>query len=455
VDQQGREAAAQRAEGERSRSGVNQTGTDIPGVPEPEVDESEGAFFREARRDLSGPLAGLRVVEITTTWAGPMCGCLLADFGAEVIKVEHPEGEIARRVPPELPGTDPPLSFMHATVNRNKRSLCLDLHLAPAREIALRLARSADILVENFRPGVLARWGLDYASVRALRPEIVYVSISGFGHYGPGRERLGYDPLAQAESGFLSLNGSPDGEPVKSPTFLADDLAGLHGALAALAALRHRDRTGEGQHVDVSLLDALLFQSTGYLTLGAMGVPLPRMGNEFRIAAPANAYRCRDGRVVLGVLLDAQWRRLAALLGRPELATHPDFATAAARIARRAEVDRLVAGFAAERSVAELLAALAAAEVPAAPVRTYAEAARDPIVAAREMLQPTRQPDGSWVPLVGPPAKLSRTPIRVRSAAPALGAHDDEILEELGYDAAARARLRAAGAIGRARRGRC
>jgi len=407
-------------------------------------------FYAGARRDLPGPLSGLRVVEVTTTWAGPMCGCVLADFGADVIKVEHPEGEIARRVPPPLPGTDPPLSFMHATVNRNKRSLSLDLHRPEAREVALRLAARADLFVENFRPGALARFGLDYAGVRAVRPDVVYVSISGFGQWGPGRERLGYDPLAQAESGFLSLNGSPDGEPTKSPTFLADDLGGLHGALAALAALRHRDRTGEGQHVDVSLLDALLFQSTGYLTLGAMGAELPRMGNQFRVAAPANAYRCRDGRIVVGVLLDAQWRRLAPVLGRAELAGHPDYATVAARIARRAEVDGLVAAWAAERDAAEALAALAAADVPAAPIRTYADAARDPVVLAREMLQPTAQPDGTAVPLTGPPAKLSRTPIRVRSAAPALGAHDDEILDELGYDAEARARLRANGVIARA-----
>ena len=404
-------------------------------------------FFSEARRDLSGPLAGLRVVEVTTTWAGPMCGCLLADFGADVVKLEHPDGEIARRAPPQLPGTNPPLSFMHATVNRNKRSLSVDLHHPEGCEIALRLARRADVFVENFRPGALASFGLDYAAVRAVRPDVVYVSISGFGQYGPGRDRLGYDPLAQAESGFLSLNGSPDGEPVKSPTFLADDLAGVHAALAALAALRHRDRTGEGQQIDVSLLDALLFQSTGYLTLGAMGVELPRMGNQFRVAAPANAYACRDGRIVAGVLLDSQWRRLAPLLGRPELATHPGYAITAARIARRDEVDGLVAAWTAARPRAEALAALADAGIPAAPVRSYAEAARDAVVQAREMLQPTLQPDGSVVPVTGPPAKLSRTPIRVRSAAPALGAHDDEILAELGYDERERARLRAARTI--------
>jgi crotonobetainyl-CoA:carnitine CoA-transferase CaiB-like acyl-CoA transferase len=393
-------------------------------------------FYREARTDLTGPLAGIRVVEATTTWAGPMCGCVLADFGADVIKVEPPSGEIARRSPPLLPGTDPALSFMHATVNRNKRSLCLDLHDEPAREILRALCDRSDVFVENFRPGTLDGWGLGAAALRARNPRLVYVSISGYGQFGPESDKVGYDPLAQAAGGFLSLNGSPEGEPVKAPTFLADDLAGLHAALAALAALRHRDRTGEGQHVDVALLDSMLFQSTGYLTLGALGVDLPRLGNQFRIAAPAGTYRCRDGLVMAGVLLDSHWRRLARLLGRPELAEHPHFATAAERIARRAEVDALVAQWAATRTVSELVEACSREGIPASPVRTYAEAARDRHVLARDMLQPTRSAEGI-VPIVGPAAKLSRTPTRVRTAAPALGQHDREILTELGFGARA------------------
>jgi formyl-CoA transferase len=411
------------------------------------------AFFRGARADLPGPLAGVRVVEATTTWAGPMCGCLLADHGADVVKVEHPAGEVARRSPPFLPGTDPPISFMHATVNRNKKSLALDLRDPRGRDVFLALAARCDVLIENFRPGTLDAWGLGYEAVRARRPDIVYVSISGFGQYGPLHERLGYDPLAQAASGFLSLNGSPDGEPVKSPTFLADDLAGLHAAFAAVSALRHRDRTGEGQRVDVSLLDAMLFQSTGFLTLGAMGVPLPRMGNEFRIAAPANTYRCRDGRIMAGVLLDAHWKRLARLLGRPEAADDPRYASVPERIARRGEVDGWFAAWCAERSVAEALDDLAAAGVPAAPVRSYAEAARDPHVAAREMLQRVPQPDGTPVPVTGPPAKLARTPIRVRACAPALGAHTEEILTELGITAEALRDLVTAGVARTAARG--
>ncbi len=394
----------------------------------------KSSFYREARSDLSGPLSGVRVVEATTTWAGPLCGCILADFGADVVKIESPEGEVARRAPPVLPGTDPPVSFMHATVNRNKRSLALDLRSDEGRDTALALVAESDIFVENFRPGTLASWGLGYDELRARHPGIVYVSISGYGQFGPDSSKVGYDPLAQAAGGFLSLNGSPEGEPVKAPTFLADDLAGLHAALGALAALRHREQSGEGQHVDVSLLDAMLFQSNGYLTLGALGVDLPRLGNEFRIAAPAKTYACRDGLVMMGVLLDSQWRKLARRIGHPELAEDERFATTPARIERRDEVNALVADWAAERTMASFIDAFAEEGIPAAPVRSYAEAARDPHVLAREMLQPVRGSEGE-VPVVGPVAKLSRTPTRVRSAAPSLGQHDAEIRAALTGDA--------------------
>ncbi len=371
-----------------------------------------------------------------------MCGCLLADLGARVIKVELPAGEVARRVPPFLPGTDPPLSFMHASVNRNKQSVTLELRQQRGQELFLELARRADVVVENFRPGTMERWGLGYEQVRGVRADVVYVSISGFGQFGPEHDRPGYDPLAQAESGWLAMNGDPEGMPTKAPTFIGDDVAGLHGATAALAALRHRDRTGEGQHVDVALLDCLLFQSNGYLTLGAMGAQPPRLGNQFQIAAPANVYTARDGPVLVGVLLDSHWKALARVLGRPELAEHPDYATVAARLLRREELDRLVADWVAERNVEEVTRVLTEARLACAPVRSYAEAAGRDHVRERDMLQPTRLEDGSTAPLVGPAVKFSVTPTRIRSAPPALGEHTDTVLEEIGLDAAERQRLR-------------
>ena len=404
-------------------------------------------FFRRARPDLPGPLAGVRVLEANTTWAGPMCACILADFGADVIKVELPDGEVARRLPPFLPGAEPALSFMHTTVNRNKRSVTLDLRQAEGRDLFLELARTADVVVENFRPGTVDGWGVGYEAVRTVRPDVVYVSISGYGQFGPDCERAGYDPMAQASSGWLSLNGEPGGPPVKAPTFIGDDLGGVHGALAALAALRHRDRTGEGQHVDVSLQDALLFQSNGYPMLAALGVELPRMGSQFVVAAPAGVYRCRDGWVMLGVLLDAHWRVLAELLGPPELADRPEYATGGARVRRREELRALVDGWVAERSVAEVIDALVAARLPVSPVRSYAEAAGDPHVRERDMLQEVELENGQRAPLVGPAAKFSRTPVSVRSAAPALGAHTDAVLEEIGKSAAERASLRERGVI--------
>jgi len=403
-------------------------------------------FYREARHDLAGPLADVRVVELTTTWAGPMAGCVLADFGADVIKVEHPSGELARRVPPMLPGPAAPVSFMHATVNRNKRSLTLDLHDARAREILLRLVARTDVVIENFRPGALDKFRLGFGELRAMKHDLVLVSISGFGQYGPAHDRAGYDPLAQAESGWMSLNGEPEGMPTKAPTFLGDDLAGLHAALAALAALHHRDLTGEGQHIDVALLDTLLFQSNGYLTLGAVGEELPRLGNQFRIAAPANTYRCRDGLVAAGVLIDAHWKILARLIGRPELADDAGYATTLPRLARRGTVDGLLHDWLAERTVAEAETALLGAGLPFARVRSYAEAARNPHVRERDMLQETPV-EGGQVPLTGPAAKFSRTPTRIRTGPPALGEHTDAILEELGVPEDERALLRSDGII--------
>ena len=404
-------------------------------------------FYREARHDLTGPLAGVRVLEVATTWAGPMCGAVLADLGAEVIKVEIPAGDVGRGILPLLPGTQ--AGFAHATVNRNKRSLCLDIRTDAGRDLCRELAQRSDLFVENFKVNTLAGYGLGYADIRALKQDIVYVSITGWGQFGPRQEAAGYDPLAQATSGFMSINGSPSEPPTKAGTFLADDLGGLHAALGAIAALRHRDQTGEGQHVDIALLDAMLFQSNGLPSLGALGIAPGRNGNEFGFAVPSNVYSCKDGPIYAGVLLDSHWTILAELMGEPDLAQNPAFATAAARSENRDICNQLFGDWLSQQDCASAVETLRRHGLAAAPVQTYGEAAQDAQVLERDMLQNVTFADGSSAPITGPAAKFSRTPTRIRAAAPELGQHTDEILAEIGIDQARRDALAEAGVIGR------
>jgi len=401
----------------------------------------KSAFFADARHDLSGPLAGIRVVEATTTWAGPMAGCVLADFGATVIKVEHPEGEVLRRVPPTY--EDSKLSLFHETVNRNKQNVSLNLRHPEGRRLFLALCAEADVVIENFKPGTLAGWGVGYADVKAVKPDIIYVSVSGFGQFGPLSDRPGYDPIAQNYSGWSSLNGAPDDGPTKAPTFLGDDLGGVHGALGAMAALFHRMKTGEGQHVDIALTDALIFQSDGLLAAGALGIPMRRWANQFAIAAPVNRYACTDGYIYGGVLLDSHWKQLARIIGRADLAN----VIGIDRIKRREEFDLLVAQWCIHHSTAAVVEQWNAAGLAVTRVNSFAEAAREPHLAERDMLQDVTLTDGKTVPMVGPAAKFSRTPVRIRHAAPALGQDNAEILGALGVDAEGLARLKQDGAI--------
>lgn len=405
-------------------------------------------FFRDARTDLAGPLDGVRVLEVSSTWAGPRCGCMLADYGADVIKIERPGvPDIGRRLPPHLPKTDPPISFFDAAVNRNKRNISLDLSNPIGRDLFLELSREVEIVVQNFRPGRMTDWGCGFEHVRAVNPTIVYVSISGYGQYGPYANRAGYDPTAQALSGLMWLNSTFDHPPMKTPIYIADELAGLHAAFATLAALKHRDARGEGQHIDISLVDSTVASCTGQPTLAASGLPTPRYGNTYPFSSPASIYQCCDGWIYAGVLLDSHWQKLSKLLGRPELATDPDFATSAARVERRAEVDRMMVDYCADRSRDDVIGEMNRIGLAVEKVLKPAEMVEDPHIRVRQTIQSAKQASGVDVHTEGPAAKMSRTPVRIRRPASPPGIDTDEVLKEAGLDDARLVQLRDQGVI--------
>jgi formyl-CoA transferase len=404
------------------------------------------AFYSASPSELDGPMHGVRVLDITTAWAGPQAGCLLADLGCDVIHIDLPGSSGGSNFVPNLPGTS--LSWTHQTVNRNKRSLTVDLRTPAGADVVLELLADIDIVVENFKPGTLSRWGIGFEQCRAVKPDIVYVSISGYGQFGPWSDQPGYDPATLAVSGWMSLNGEVDGVPTKSPTFLADDLAGLHAALASLAALRHRDRTGEGQHVDVSLFDSILYQSCGFPTLAAMGYEFTRLGNEVLPSVPANSYRCADGLdLYMGVALDSHWKILCRLIGQDELGDDERFATAAQRVVNRVAVNELLAAWFSTVTRKDALARCSAAGLVVAPVNTYAEAVATEHAAQRGVLVDVELSDGSVAPIVAPPVRFSRTRTRIRRRAPRIGEHTEEILREAGMGSERIADLRDAGVI--------
>jgi len=386
-------------------------------------------FYANARNDLSGPIEGVTVLDATTTWAGPMAACVLADLGADVLKIEHPAGDVGRRLLPMLP--DRELGIPGETVNRNKRAISLDMKKPEGRKLFLELAKDADVVIENFKPGTMAGWGVGYNDVAKVNPGAIYVSVSGFGQFGPLSPLPGYDPVAQNFSGWTSLNGEPELGPTKAPTYLGDDLSGLHGAIGALAALRHRDKTGEGQHVDVALVDAVIFQSNGNLTAGATGAELQRWGNQFGFATPVNIYPTQDGHVFAGVLLDTHWVEMCDMINRPELAK----LGLMERMAERETVDGALRDWCAGLKTLEITDQCAARGLPCAPVNTYAQAAQHEHVHARDMLQNVELADGKSAPITGPAVKFSRTPTKVRTAAPVKGQDNERVLTQLGYSA--------------------
>lgn len=402
-------------------------------------------------------LAGVRILDLTRILAGPTCTQLLGDLGADVIKIERPgEGDDTRKWgPPYVVGEDgAPTgeSAYYLSANRNKRSVAIDIAHPEGRRLVRALLGRCQVLVENFKVGGLAKHGLDYASLRPEFPGLIYCSITGFGQTGPYAPRAGYDYLAQGYGGIMSITGAPDGEPMKVGVGIADVMCGMYAAVAILAALRHVEGGGGGQHIDMSLLDTqvawLVNEGTNYLLSGR--VPR-RLGNEHPNIVPYKVFESADGHVILAVGNDAQFRRWCAFAGAEELATDPRFATNSLRVANRADLYALMPGYVRRKTTRAWVDGLAGLGVPCGPVNDIAGVFADPQVEARGMRVdvPHSGAAGGTVPLIANPIKMTATPPGYRAGPPTLGQHTDEVLDELlGIGGAEREALREGGAIG-------
>ncbi|NWG22455.1 MAG: CoA transferase [Chloroflexi bacterium] len=392
------------------------------------------------------PLEGLRVLDLSRALAGPFCSMMLGDMGADVVKVEQPgAGDHTRAWGPPFEGGE---SSYFLSVNRNKRSLALDFRDRRGAAVLRRLVARSDVVLENFVPGTLDRLGFGYDACRAIRADLVYCSISGFGQTGPDRERAAYDQIAQGLGGLMSLIGEPGGPPMRVGIALTDIMAGMFAAYAIQVALYHRARTGEGQRVDTSLLEGqlamLTYQAANYF---ATGRAPERPGNQHPSIAPYGVYRASDGYFCLGVGTDDLWRRFCHALGLAELRDDPRFATNTARVAHRIELNALLEPVFAARRVAAIEELLNTHGVPCGAVRDLAQVFADPQVAALGSVVTIDHPSAGNIRVVGPPYHLSATPPAIRRPPPLLGQHSDEILAEIDYDRRDIAALRAAGII--------
>ena len=392
------------------------------------------------------PLEGVVVVDCTQVLAGPFCTLLLADMGADVIKVERLEGgdDNRRQGPPFIKGWS--ASFL--AINRNKRGLALDLRGEEGKRVFGRLVERADVVVENFRPGTMDRLGLGYSRLMEINPAIIFCSISGFGQTGPYSRRGGFDLVAQGMSGLMSVTGIPGGPPVKVGVPITDLTAGMYGAYGILNAYIHRLRTGEGQMVDTSLLEAgigyTFWESVVYFATGEVPGPL---GSAHRLSAPYQALKTSDGYLNVGGATQSVWESLCRAIGREELLADPRFATGGDRKLHEVELAELLETTFGGKPTAHWMDVLGAAGVPCGPIYDMEEVYRDPQVRARDMLVELDDPDLGKLKNIGIPVKLSRTPGRIRRRAPSLGEHTREVLLEAGYTAEEVDRLSQAGVV--------
>lgn len=373
-------------------------------------------------------LKGLKVLDFTQVYSGPYCTMMLADMGAEVIKIESiGKGDQTRNFPPLKDG----VSGYYNYVNRNKRSITLNLKSERGKAVALTLAAKADVIVENFSAGTIGKLGLGYEDVKIVNPEIVFASLSGFGQYGPYKNKLAYDAIAEAMGGLTSLSGEPE-RPCKVTPALSDAISGIHMAFAVMVAAYHKLKTGKGQYVDVAMMDTVFSVLEGSVVIKTLlGQEPRRLGNASEIAVPYDVYPAKDGRVVIACASDALFNKLAVLMGREDLLTDPNTYTNPVRIQNREMVDQIVMDWCADKSVDEIVNMLDKAKIPSAPIMTIGRLVTDPHIAAREMLIEQEDPILGKVKYPGNPIKLSETPAQFVRRAPLLGEHNDEVLRDI------------------------
>lgn len=401
---------------------------------------------RKETTDATGPLKDLLVLDLSRILSGPFATMTLADLGADVIKIEQPgSGDDTRQWGPPFQGEE---AAYFLSVNRNKRSLAVDLKSPEGLEVVRELARRADIVVENFRPGTAARLGLGYEELSKDNPGLVYASISGYGQTGPDALRPGYDAIAQARSGIMSVTGETDGPPVRVGVSSADLVAGMWATIGVLAALHEKQRTGQGQWVDISLLDGsvswLTYVSSGYFASGE--VPR-RYGSAHPTIAPYQAFATADGFVMVAVGNDGLWRRFAQELGDAALAADPRYASNPSRVAHREELIPAIEAIMRTRTTEDWVRALDDAGVPVGPIQTVDQALVDPQVLARGMVAELDHPTAGPMKVVGCPVRLTRTPASVRTAPPVLGQDTDQVLASLGLDTDRIQALHSSGAV--------
>ena len=378
-------------------------------------------------------LDGVRVLDLTRALAGPYCTLMLGDYGADVIKIELPcRGDDTRQWgPPYVDGE----SAYFLSISRNKRSITLNLKDARGKEVFMGLARGANVVVENFTPGVVQRLGIDYESVKALNPGIVYCSVSGFGQTGPYRHKPAYDQMMQGLGGIMSLTGEAEGPPQKMGVALADIGSGMMAAFGVMTALFHREKTGQGQYIDVSMLDLqvawLTYQAATYF---ANGTPPPRVGSAHPNLVPYQAFKCSDGKYVnVAVGNERFWQRFCGALGRQDLMESPKYALNRDRVKNRVKLAALLQEVFSRETSGHWVKVLEEAEVPCGPINDLADVFSDPQVLHREMLLELDHPSAGRIKQTGIPIKFSETPGAINLPPPLLGQHTEEILTELGY----------------------